>query len=60
MAHLKNNFNNIYSRPPNFCGDCGDLLDFNVIGEEYIKCQRCDGEILIVSIFCIYIYSMFI
>jgi len=44
-----NNFNNLYSRPPNFCEDCGDLLDFNKLNSEFIICQRCDGEIPIVN-----------
>jgi DNA-directed RNA polymerase subunit RPC12/RpoP len=40
------NFNELYERPPNFCDDCGDLLDFEIIKNNYIKCQRCDGKIL--------------
>lgn len=36
-------FNEIYNRPPNFCNDCGDLLDFEIITEDSILCSRCGG-----------------
>jgi len=51
MSEIEKNFNNLFSRPPNFCEDCGDLLDFEIVGKEYITCQRCDGQISIVSNF---------
>jgi DNA-directed RNA polymerase subunit RPC12/RpoP len=43
-------FNIIYGRPPNFCEDCGDMLDFELIEEDRIICQRCGGAVLIKNI----------
>jgi hypothetical protein len=42
------NFNQLYSRPPNFCECCGEMLDFNVIVKDRIKCQKCEDEMPIV------------
>ena len=39
-----NDFNNLYSRPPNFCEECGDLLDFQVIQQNEVYCQRCGNK----------------
>ena len=36
-------FNEIYSRPPNFCSQCGDLLDFEIIRDNFIVCQKCNN-----------------
>ena len=38
-------FNDIYLRPPNFCNDCGDLLDFEIILNENIICSKCGGSL---------------
>ncbi len=43
------NFNQLYSRPPNFCECCGEMLDFNVIVNDRIKCQKCEDEMPIVN-----------
>ena len=37
-------FNQLFYRPPNFCLDCGDLLDFEKINNNSVKCQKCGGE----------------
>ena len=37
-------FNQLFYRPPNFCIDCGDLLDFEIINNNSVKCQKCGGE----------------
>lgn len=37
-------FNSLYSRPPNFCEECGDLLDFQVIFQSEVFCQRCGNK----------------
>ena len=37
-------FNQLFYRPPNFCLDCGDLLDFEIINNNSVKCQKCGGE----------------
>ena len=37
-------FNYQYSRPPNFCEECGDLLDFQAIFDDEVGCQRCGNK----------------
>lgn len=37
-------FNKLYSRPPNFCEECGDLLDFQLIFQSEVVCQRCGNK----------------
>lgn len=37
-------FNKLYSRPPNFCEECGDLLDFQLIFQSDVICQRCGNK----------------
>ena len=37
-------FNDIFYRPPNFCEDCGDMLDFELIESGMVLCQKCGGE----------------
>jgi DNA-directed RNA polymerase subunit M/transcription elongation factor TFIIS len=37
-------FNKLYSRPPNFCEECGDLLDFQLIFKSEVVCQRCGNK----------------
>ena len=44
MFEHKNDFNDLFYRPPNFCIDCGDLLDFEIINNNNVKCQKCGGE----------------
>jgi hypothetical protein len=44
------NFNDIFGRPPNFCDVCGELLDFELIREDSVECQKCGGLTLIESI----------
>ena len=43
------NFNDLYFRPPNFCENCGEMLDFHVIIKDKIKCQKCEEEMPIVK-----------
>jgi DNA-directed RNA polymerase I subunit RPA12 len=43
-------FNNIFYRPPNFCADCGDMLDFEIIENDMVLCQKCGGEVSVESI----------
>ena len=45
-----NSFNRVFHRPPNFCYDCGDLLDFELIRDNNIICQKCGGEVSIDSV----------
>jgi hypothetical protein len=45
-----NSFNRVFHRPPNFCYDCGDLLDFELIKDNNIICQKCGGEVSIDSV----------
>jgi hypothetical protein len=47
---IEGDFNTLYGRPPNFCEDCGDLLDFELIENNRIICQRCGGAVLIETI----------
>ena len=28
---IESNFNEVFNRPPTFCEDCGELLDFEII-----------------------------
>lgn len=46
----KYNFNNVFARPPNFCLDCGDLFDFEIIQNDVVMCQKCGGEVSIYKI----------
>ena len=41
---IEQEFNQLFYRPPNFCIDCGDLLDFEIINNNSVKCQKCGGE----------------
>ncbi len=43
-------FNEIFSRPPNFCGECGEMLDFEKITDNLIMCQKCGGEVEIENV----------
>lgn len=43
-------FNKIYERPPNFCEECGEMLDFNLIKNNCIICQKCGGRVMIDNI----------
>jgi DNA-directed RNA polymerase I subunit RPA12 len=43
-------FNKIFERPPNFCPECGDLLDFELIVNDMVICQKCGGEMCISNI----------
>ena len=38
------NFNDVFNRPPTFCEECGELLDFEIINNYSVKCQKCGGE----------------
>lgn len=38
-------FNDLFFRPPSFCDECGELLDFEIIKKNNIICQKCGGEI---------------
>ena len=40
----KVDFNDIFNRPPTFCEECGNLLDFEIINNYSVKCQKCGGE----------------
>jgi hypothetical protein len=46
----ENNFNKVFHRPPNFCIDCGDMLDFELIKDNNIICQKCGGEVSVESV----------
>ena len=46
----ENDFNNIFARPPIFCNYCGDMLDFELIVNKNVICQKCFGETLIDNI----------
>ena len=41
---VETDFNDVFNRPPNFCVDCGQLLDFELINNFSVKCQKCGGE----------------
>ena len=41
---IESNFNEIFNRPPTFCEDCGELLDFEIITNNNVICQKCGGE----------------
>ena len=41
---IEQEFNQLFNRPPNFCIDCGELLDFEIINNNFVKCQKCGGE----------------
>lgn len=41
---MSTDFNNKFYRPPNFCLECGELFDFEVIQSDKVICQRCGGE----------------
>ena len=41
---IETNFNEIFNRPPTFCEDCGELLDFEIIINNNVRCQKCGGE----------------
>ena len=41
---IETDFNDVFNRPPNFCVDCGQLLDFELINNFSVKCQKCGGE----------------
>lgn len=43
-------FNSIFYRPPNFCQECGEMLDFEIIKNEYVSCQKCGGEVEVEAI----------
>jgi hypothetical protein len=43
------NFNDFYYRPPNFCESCGEMLDFQIIVNNRVKCQKCEDEMPIVN-----------
>lgn len=45
MSSEIRDFNDLFCRPPTFCDECGELLDFELIKDENIICQRCGGEI---------------
>lgn len=48
--HNQNDFNDVFCRPPNFCFDCGEILDFELIKNNCIICQKCGGEVSIENI----------
>ena len=33
---IETNFNEIFNRPPTFCEDCGELLDFEIITNKHL------------------------
>ena len=37
-------FNELFYRPPTFCIDCGELLNFEIFNGDNVKCQQCGGE----------------
>jgi DNA-directed RNA polymerase I subunit RPA12 len=37
-------FNELFYRPPTFCVECGEMLDFEVISSNNVRCQQCGGE----------------
>jgi DNA-directed RNA polymerase I subunit RPA12 len=39
-----NDFNKIFSRPPNFCEECGEMLNFEIILNDEVQCQKCGAE----------------
>ena len=41
---VESTFNEIFNRPPTFCEDCGELLDFEIITNDNVRCQKCGGE----------------
>ena len=41
---IESTFNDVFNRPPTFCEDCGELLDFEIITNNGVKCQKCGGE----------------
>jgi hypothetical protein len=43
-------FNELFQRPPNFCEECGSLLNFEIIEEGLIFCQKCGGTISVDNI----------
>jgi DNA-directed RNA polymerase I subunit RPA12 len=47
---IDQDFNEIFFRPPNFCGDCGEMLDFELIQNNNVQCQKCGGEVSVESI----------
>ena len=47
---IEQEFNQLFYRPPNFCIDCGDLLDFEIINNNSVKCQKCGGETVLDNI----------
>ena len=44
------NFNTIFHRPPNFCQECGEMLDFEIIKHNLVLCQKCGGEVEVEAI----------
>ena len=48
--NINQDFNTRFERPPIFCGECGDLLDFEIITEFNVVCQKCEGEVEIDNI----------
>lgn len=40
----QNDFNSIFFRPPNFCAECGEMLDFEIVENGMVQCQKCGGE----------------
>ena len=40
----KTDFNELFYRPPTFCDECGELLNFEIFTGDKVKCQRCGGE----------------
>ena len=41
---IESTFNEAFNRPPTFCEDCGELLDFEIITNDNVRCQKCGGE----------------
>ena len=41
---VESTFNDVFNRPPTFCEDCGELLDFEIIINNNVRCQKCGGE----------------
>ena len=44
MSSIDADFNDLFYRPPTFCVDCGELLDFEIINNNNVLCQKCGGE----------------
>lgn len=44
---IGNDFNSLFHRPPNFCSDCGNLMNFEIIKDNYVICQVCGNNTLV-------------